>query len=219
MALSKYQKTLRAETLSRAVTLLRERLGISRQALVDLLRHKVDEGMIYRWEHGKFAPNPEWRQYLARFARKRGYNDIAAVFEDPLTEWKQVLLSSDDRHLLALFEIVILNKPVAEDQWPEVLPWQTYKQLQQSLRDAVEELKRGQGRKFPPMRGRWGASLLTDEQRGAWLRETHPRAKVARGDTTEEGVGSIRYVDGRVAVREDETRKEESDGKTKKSAR
>jgi hypothetical protein len=224
MALSRRQKSLRAETLSIAVRKLREKLDCTQPELVAFLRHKIDIGMISRWESGKHSPSPAWRQYLAAFARRRGYNDIAAAFEEPLTEWKQALLSPEDRHMLALFEIVVLNKPPAQDAWPQVLPWHTYERLQESLCDAVESLKSNQGRTFPSMRGSWSASLLTEEQVAAWFRETHPRAKKVRGGPTEgptAGKGTIvgvvsRYVDGRVDV---QTEKETPRGKAKKGTR
>jgi len=201
MALTKYNKSLRAKTLGRAVARLRKDLGLSQEGLAELVGGTVGVGMISRWENGRFSPSLTWRRRLAAIAWKHDCVDAAAAFEEPLHEWKGVILEPEDRHLLALFEIVLLNKPVAPDAWPEVLPWQTYERVVQSLRDAVDRLKQSHGEKFPPMKGRFGVMRLTDEHRAAWARETDAHAKEPTSQADDHAKSVIRYVDGRVEVR------------------
>ena len=134
---------------------------------------------------------------------------------EPLHEWKSVILNAEERRLLALFEIVLLNKPAAPDAGPEVLPWKAYEQLVQAIEDAADCLKKNQGRKFPPARGRWGATTLTDEQKATWIHETDPRAGKAVDRQSRSGDLVIRHMDGRVEVPKDEARKEVTRGKAK----
>lgn len=216
MALTKSQKLLRARSLGDAVKRLRESLDLSQEGLVDDLAHGLDATMISRWERGFCSPSPIWRKRLAAFARRRGCLEVAAAFEEPLHEWKAVVLSPEDRRLLALFEIVVLNKPAAPDAWPSVLAWESYERLVQAIEEAAAHLKRSQGRSFPPARRRWGATVLTEEQAAVWLRETDRRAaKVPIKPAADSGAVVIRRMDGTVEVRNDDTRKENARGRAK----
>lgn len=229
MALSKTQKTLRAIALGQAIRRLRKDLGLSQEGLVKAVGHKLDAGMVSRWERaaaqaqkagrrsgGACSPSPDWRKFLAAFARRRGCLEVAAAFEAPLLEWKAVVLSPEDRRLIALFEIVVLNKPAAPDAWPPVLPWDGYERAVQAVEEAAGHLKRNQGRAFPPARGRWGATTLTEEQAALWLRETDrhgSKRPVTRAADSDDLV--IRRMDGTVEIRKDDARKENARGRAK----
>jgi len=208
MALSNTQKLLKARTLGMAVRRLRDDLGLTREGLATAVHHHLEPGMIYRWESGKNSPSPDWRKFLAAFARRRGCLEAAAAFEEPMHAWKALTLNAEDRRLLTLFEIILLNRPAAPDAWPPVMAWSDYERMVQAVEDAAAGLKKSHRQRFavtgtkrPPVT--WIATTLTDEQKETWMRETNPRAKRALEEKPD-GAVVIRYSDGRVEVRKDE---------------
>lgn len=109
-SLSKYEKAFRADILAQAVEQLRGELRFSRKDLAQAVGEGLDVSMIGKWERGQFSPSPIWRRRLEVFARRRGSYGTAAVFEQPLQAWREVMLTGRDQRLLELFEIILLNQ-------------------------------------------------------------------------------------------------------------
>src|ERR1700690_778099 len=139
MALKKIEKMLRASVLAVAVQVLRkERLKLSQEGLTSLLFGEgADAGYVSRWERGACAPSPSNRERLAAIARKNGWSDLVAAFEDTDPEWKAFFLSERDRHWLALFEVILLNQPFhGSQEFGFRLPRREYAGLLKALRTA-----------------------------------------------------------------------------------
>lgn len=136
MALSRTQKVLKARTLGMAVRRLRDDLGLTREGLAAAVRHRLEPGMIYRWESGKNSPSPEWRKFLAAFARRRGCLEAAAAFEEPLYEWRELVLDPEERRLLTFLEIILLNREMAPDDGAAV-PGEQYDKVKYAIDEAM----------------------------------------------------------------------------------
>jgi hypothetical protein len=121
MALTEDEKTLRRKVVGCAVRRLREYMGISQTELGRRIdgaagtgrRATTDGGSVCRWEKGEILPNEWKRRELIRMAEKCDRNDLAALLDDPLQNWRAML---DKRSLdfLTLLEICMLNQDVLD---------------------------------------------------------------------------------------------------------
>jgi transcriptional regulator with XRE-family HTH domain len=147
-----------------AVRRLREDLRLTREGLATAVRHHLEPGMIYRWESGKNSPSPEWRIFLAAFARRRGCLEAAAAFEEPLYEWKAIAFEPADRSLLTALEIILINRELAPDDG-SAIPCEQYQEIVNLIGKAIETAKhaRAAGREI---------DIIGEEQAAYWLRET-----------------------------------------------
>lgn len=158
---SEHKTQTKRQTTSRAVKTLRNRLGWSQPKLARAVSEDLDGGSISRWERGILGPQPANRRALEQLAEKHGYHDLAAAFGDPLAEWKTIVFSAADRHLLALFEIILLNREEAHDDG-SVIPGKQFQEVMDAVLAAVKTLKRAHaaGKRI---------DMVGDEQAAAWL--------------------------------------------------
>jgi len=180
---------LRASVLATAVQILRkERLKLSQEKFTELLFGEgADAGYVSRWERGVCAPSRTHRARLAALARKSGWSDLVAAFEDTDDKWRAFYLSELDRQRLALFEIVLLNQPFPGSQdFGFRVPRREYAGLLRALRAVVSAMKRDVARSGTSV---W---MLTDEQVAAWQREA--QRKVGKGARFVEPLSRERVV-------------------------
>jgi transcriptional regulator with XRE-family HTH domain len=168
MAVSDDEKVLQRGLLSISVYELRQRLGKTQAQFAEMLGD--DSMTISRWERKVLAPRPRTRKRLSRIAREHGWADLAAVFDAPIEHWRSIVLSAGDRQLLALFEIVLLNKPLGPYQVGQVIPFRESSALMRSMNRMVRELER-------VARARKPVALIGPEQAAAWSALTDPRAR------------------------------------------
>jgi transcriptional regulator with XRE-family HTH domain len=163
MALSHEQKQTKRRTVGRAVKMLRNRLGWSQPKLARAIGDDLDSGSVSRWERGLLAPQPANREALARMAERHGWNDLVAAFSEPLSEWKAVIFDPPERHLLALFEIILLNHELAEGDG-SVISRAQFQEVVNAVLAAVKTLKRAHtaGEQI---------DMIGEEQVAAWLHE------------------------------------------------
>jgi transcriptional regulator with XRE-family HTH domain len=192
MALSKADKVRKAQVLAASIRMLRERMRLSQEALAE--RIDADPGSVSRWERGEFSPTPSKRRRLAAIARKHGWGDLCMAFEQPMYEWKSALLPERDRRWLALFELVLLNRPQPHQYFDSNIPRGEYAQLLKALHAVVRSLKRSR------QKGIW---MITDEQIAAWQELTGQR-KVKRPARASEPALIIHYNDGRIEMYRDD---------------
>ena len=214
MALSTTQKLRRAQVLATAIAILRDRMKLSQEDLAAAIGGVTDVGSISRWERGEFSPSPSKRKRLAAIARKHGWGDLIAAFEQPIYEWKSALLSERERHLCSLFEIVVLNQP-ARFGLNVLVSRRDYARLIRALRTAVRSIKSAAASAGRPIAKfgdgqvirRRGVCIATDEQVEAWQYETRSRrAKVTlRPKSKSDRPGLvIWYNDGHVEMYRDD---------------
>ncbi len=215
MALSNTEKMRKAQVLARAIWTLRKRMKVSQEGLAEAMGGGTDVGSISRWERGEFSPGPSKRRRLAAMARKRGWGDLIPAFDQPLYEWKAALLPERDRHLLALFELLLLNKPEPGERLDLLVRRQDYAALIKSARKAVRGMRKAAamaGRPFglKTQDGREvlrrGIAMVTDEQVAAWQREMNPRSQKRVDDESEPADRPglvIRYMDGHIEMYRD----------------
>jgi DNA-binding transcriptional regulator YiaG len=170
MPVSKESKTIKRQTISRAVKALRNRLGWAQPKLARAVGEDLDRGTLSRWERGQEAPQSANAEALAVLAEKHGWNDLVGAFRDPVSNWKEVVFTGDERHLLVLFEMVLINREhepgdgglIREKQFVEVV---------RALMGAVKTLKRAhaEGERI---------EIVGEEQTAAWLTEITPKRKL-----------------------------------------
>lgn len=192
MALSKADKVRKAQVLAVSIRMLRERLRLSQEVLAE--RIDADPGSVSRWERGEFSPTPSKRRRLAAIARKHGWGDLCMAFEQPIYGWKSALLSHRERRWSALFELVLLNRPLPHDDLGAKIPRGEYAQLLRALHAAVRSLKRAR------QKGIW---MITDEQIAAWQELTERRKEKPMPDAPDANL-VIRYNDGRIEMYRDD---------------
>ena len=210
MALSEVQKMRKAQVLAVAIRSLRQRLKLRQERLAEMAG--TDVGSISRWERGEFSPGPANRRRLAAIARKHHYGDLVAAFDEPLYEWKSALLSARKRHLLALFELALLNHPDKEDFFVPRAARQEHAQLIKALRLVVSRMKRQAAHAGRPLGfeidgrtlvGR-GISMVTDEQVEAWQWETErPRPKTFHQESEGRPGLILQFEDGHIEMYRD----------------
>ncbi|MFB3826473.1 MAG: helix-turn-helix domain-containing protein [Bryobacteraceae bacterium] len=163
MALSKQEKDTKRQTVARAVRMLRNRLGYSQPKLARSVGEDLDAGSVSRWERGLLAPQPANREALARLAERHGWNDLAAVFKEPLKEWKTIVFGPAERRLLGLFEIILLNHEFDPGDGAAI-PGELYQEVVNAIHAAVKALKRAHaaGEQI---------QMIGHEQTAAWLNE------------------------------------------------
>jgi transcriptional regulator with XRE-family HTH domain len=192
MALSGDEKALRRELLGIAVYTLRKRLQITQAQLAAMLDD--DATTVSRWERKVLAPQPRKLKLLARIARKKEWPDLAAVFAEPIEQWKSIVLSPKDRQLLALFEIWLLNKRGYRRDVFHTIPVRETIRLMRALDLMVHALKRV-ARIGDPV------AIIGPEQAAAWSALTNPSAKALFEKGLHPDVrGVIKYTDGRIEI-------------------
>jgi transcriptional regulator with XRE-family HTH domain len=191
MALSGDEKALRRELLGISVYTLRKRLGKTQAQLAEMLDD--DSMTISRWERRVLAPRLRTQKELSRVAREHGWADLAAAFDAPIEHWKSIVLSPKGRQLLALFEIVLLNKPVSRYAAHQFIPARLSIPLMRSLDLMVHELKR-------MARARKPVVLITPEQVAAWSALTDPRARELFEGQWHPDVMVATYKDGHIEI-------------------
>ena len=119
-----------------------------------------------------------------------------------------MLLTARDRHMLALFELVLLNQPFPGEHLGLLVPRQEYARLIKALRATARAMKaKAVSPKTTARDGfAWhhGLSMVTDEQVAAWQQETQPKtagSEQARPKKTENPDRiMVRFTDGRIEV-------------------
>jgi len=106
-------------------------------------------------------------------AKKHGWNDLQAAFAEPLSEWKATVLSAEDRHLLGIFEIALVNHEYEPDDG-SVIPGRQFQDIKDAILAAEQTLLRAHkaGKRV---------EMIGGDQVAAWMAIIGGNAKRKRG--------------------------------------
>ncbi len=168
MAISKgTKKAINRATVARAVKVLRNRLGWAQPKLARAISEGLDRGTLSRWERGEETPHPATREVLAQIAKGHGWHDLVGAFLDPVANWKEVIFTGDERHLLALFEMVVINREM-EPGDGGLISQKQFGEIARAVLAAVRSLKRAHA-------AGEHVDIVGEEQTAAWLAEIAPK--------------------------------------------
>jgi transcriptional regulator with XRE-family HTH domain len=107
----------RAVIIGKAIMFLRQNaLGVSQAGLGELMG--VNPGTVSRWERGLLLPHTGVIHKFHALACKYNQNALAAVFSEPIANWRELCAAENlfDLRLVMLLEILLLNEPFDPDE-------------------------------------------------------------------------------------------------------